>query len=183
MERTPKGRSFCSMDEFIKVAELGKPFALKGEIKAISFTSFPEMRFQKGRKFWAKKKEEEEGVSLTLLHYRSLPNGLLLQFEEIQTPEDANMLKGFSLYMLKKEAPLPDGYIRIEDLKGLKAFDQKGDEIGEVMDTMQNAPTLNLVLKAKDGHRFMVPFIDKKFILSLNLEEKTIVINVIPGLL
>lgn len=171
------------MEDWIKVAELGKPFALKGEIKAISYTSFPEERFQTGRSFLLKKEEEKEGIILTLESFRELPNSLLLLFKEIQSPEEAEKYRGYSLYIKKEEAPLPEGYYRLEDLKGLTVFDQNDEEIGTVIDTMQNAPTLNLVAKAKDGHRFMVPFIDKKFILDIDLEKKTIHINVIPGLL
>ena len=77
------------MEDWIKVAELGKPFALKGEIKAISYTSFPEERFQTGRSFLLKKEEEKEGIILTLESFRELPNSLLLLFKEIQSPEEA----------------------------------------------------------------------------------------------
>ena len=48
---------------------------------------------------------------------------------------------------------------------------------------MQNAPVLNLVVEKKEGGRFTVPFLDKKFVLDLDLESKRIVIQVIPGLL
>lgn len=171
------------MEDWIKVAELGKPFALKGEVKAVSYTSFPEERFQKGRVFLLKRETENEGIYLTLESFRELPNSLLLSFKGIESPEEIEKYRGYSLYIKKEEAPLPEGYYRLEDLKGLTIFDQNNEEIGTVIDTMQNAPTLNLVAKAKDGHRFMVPFIDKKFILDIDLEKKTIHINVIPGLL
>ena len=172
------------MDEWIKVAELGKPFALKGEVKARSLTSFPELRFTKGRKLLARREEDKEGgKELTLRSYRASGNALTFLFEEIRTPEEAESLRGLSLYIRKEEAPVPEGYYRLEDLKGLSCFDQDGNLLGTVVDTMQNAPVLNLVVEKKEGGRFTVPFLDKKFVLDLDLESKRIVIQVIPGLL
>ena len=172
------------MDEWIKVAELGKPFALKGEVKARSLTSFPELRFTKGRKLLAKPEvgKGEERI-LTLRSYRSSGESLTFLFEEIGTPEEASALRGLSLYIRKEEAPLPEGYYRLEDLKGLACYDQDGNLLGKVVDTMQNAPVLNLVVEKEEGGRFTVPFLDKKFILDLDLAQGKIVIQVIPGLL
>ena len=76
------------MNERITVGTLQKPFGLKGEIRAKSMTSFPELRFQKGRHFFLKNpktKEEREVVY-------QYEDGLKAFIEEVnQDPVDASI--------------------------------------------------------------------------------------------
>ena len=46
--------------ETIRVAEIRKTFGLKGEVLCYSLTSFPALRFKKGRTFYLTKEGSEE---------------------------------------------------------------------------------------------------------------------------
>ena len=172
------------MDEWIKVAELGKPFALKGEVKARSLTSFPELRFTKGRKLLARQEEAKEGgKELTLRSYRASGNALTFLFEEIRTPEEAESLRGLSLYIRKEEAPVPEGYYRLEDLKGLIVKNDLGYILGKIDDVLTYSKVPSIKAVREGGKPFYFPFLMDDFISKIDLEKKEMIIHEVPGML
>ncbi|MGN1262174.1 MAG: ribosome maturation factor RimM [Candidatus Enteromonas sp.] len=168
--------------ETITVARLLKPFALRGEIHAISLTEFPKDRFKKGRTFYAVK-DGMTPIPLTLKSVRGQGDAYLFSFEEIHSVEEAETLKGADLNMNKDEASLPDGYFRYADLIGCKAYDEEGNLLGEVLSVAEFAPTKNLKIKRADnGKPFYVPFIEA-FVKTIDVEAKRIEIHVVEGML
>lgn len=168
--------------ETITVARLLKPFALRGEIHAISLTEFPKDRFKKGRSFFAVKAGMDP-IPLTLKSARGQGDAYLFAFEEIHSVEEAETLKGCDLNMNKEEAPLPEGYFRFADLIGCQAFDEAGNLLGVVLSVTEFAPTKNLNIKRADnGKPFYVPFIDA-FVKTIDVEKKRIEIHVVEGML
>ena len=168
--------------EQLLLARITKPLGLKGEVRAFCLTSFPKQRFKKGNVFTLTNPKTKQSQSLTLASYRLQGDVLILSFKEIQSVEEAETLRGYEVSMDKDEAPLPEGYYRFEDLKGLKAIDDEGKEIGQVIDVTAYAPTKNLKLKSCEGKVFYVPFIDV-FVGDIDLEKKTVVIHVVEGML
>ena len=168
--------------EPLLLARITKPLGLKGEVRAFCLTSFPKDRFKKGRSYTLVNPKTKEEKVLTLSSYRLQGDVLILLFKEVQSVEEADLLRGYEVVMDKEDAPLPDGYYRFEDLKGLKAIDDQGKEIGSVIDVTAYAPTKNLKLKSLEGKTFYVPFIDV-FVGEIDLEKKTMVIHVVEGML
>lgn len=167
--------------EYITIAQLSKPFGLKGEIRAFSMTSFPEERFQKGRKVYARK-EGRETIPLTIERARIQGDALILLFAEFHSVEEVEGLKTYYLDMDKAEANIPEGYYRFSDLIGCKAMDEEGNELGEVISVTSYAPTKNLKIKKNDGKVFYVPFLDQ-FVPTVDLAAKKVIIHVIEGML
>ena len=167
--------------EYITIAQLSKPFGLKGEIRAFSMTSFPEERFRKGQKVYARK-EGKETIPLTIERVRMQGDALILLFAECHSVEEVEGLKTYYLDMDKAEADIPEGYYRFADLIGCKAMDEEGNELGEVLSVTSYAPTKNLKIKKADGKSFYVPFLDQ-FVPTVDIEKKIIVIHVIEGML
>ena len=66
----------------------------------------------------------------------------------------------------------------------MKAFDATTAEpIGEIIDVVAYSKTPNLKLKETNGKIAYIPFVMETFVESLDLENKTIHIEVMPGLL
>ena len=168
--------------ELITVATIGKPFGLKGQVHAFSLTSFPDLRFKKGRKYFISKDGTDTSTQMTLNHVSIKGESLILGFKELANPEEAKAYLGYSVNMDKADAPLPEGYVRYGELVGFKAIDDGGKEIGTLLDVIENATTPSLKFKGVDGKTFYVPFIDV-FVGDINHERKTILIHVVEGML
>ena len=167
---------------YVSIASLRKPFGLKGQIHAVSLTSFASLRFKKGRTYTLSDKEGKPVREVTLNHYSAKGDDLILGFKEIATPEEAAALLGFTLDLPKDEAPLPEGYVRYDEIVGYKGVDDDGKEIGTLLSVVEYSPTPNLKFKGADGKTFYVPFIDQ-FVGDIDHEKKIIPIHVVEGML
>lgn len=168
--------------DYITIATLAKPFGLKGEIYAYSLTEFPEERFKKGQRVFARSKNAEP-LPLTIKSCRYKGDQLILSFEEITSIEGVEGLKGMTLDMDKEEATLPEGYFRFSDLMECSVYDEQGNLLGKVESLTSYSPTKNLkIKKASDGKCFYVPFIDA-YVPKVDLKRKEIVLHVVEGML
>ena len=162
------------------IGKLGKCFGLKGEVRLILLTSFPELRFCKGRKLSIS--NGKEAVEATVKALRLTEKGYLISFEEMPSINEVEPYVGFSLFMDKKEAPLPEGNYRYGDLIGMEVFSKFGESLGKVKDVLDYAPKKTLRVEREGKTDFFVPFVDE-FVLDIDVENKKMTIRVIPGLL
>lgn len=167
---------------YVSIASLRKPFGLKGQIHAVSLTSFASLRFKKGRTYTLSDKEGKPVREVTLNHYSAKGDELVLGFQEITTPEEAAELLGYTLDLPYEDAPLPEGYVRYDEILGYKGVDDEGNEIGTLIDVVEYSPTPNLKFKAPSGKTFYVPFIDA-FVGDIDHAKKTIPVHVVEGML
>lgn len=78
--------------------------------------------------------------------------------------------------------PLAEGEYYFFQLKGLKAIDPQGNELGTVV-RMEASAAQNLIrLKKPDGKQALIPYIDV-FVKQVDLQAKTITLDLIEGLL
>lgn len=167
--------------QYVTIAKLGKPFGLKGQVHAFSLTSFPQLRFKKGRTYVLQDLKGKE-TTVTLTSFSIKGDALVLGFAEIPTPEEASAFYGQTLNLDKEQAPMPEGYVRYDEIVGFNAIDDAGKKLGSLLDVLENAPTPSLKFKSVDGKVFYVPFIDA-FVGEIDYQEKTIRIHVVEGML
>jgi 16S rRNA processing protein RimM len=168
--------------DLIKLAEIGKTVGLKGQVRCYCLTDFPEERFKRGSKLFVL---SGDGTSLpvTVNFFRDERRFVVLGFKEWPTIEEAELHLHSSLMIEREKAPLPAGYYRLEELKGLEVIDEAGQKLGFIKDVLSCAPTKTLRVGREGASDFFVPFIMETFILSIDLSTKKITIKVIPGLL
>ena len=83
----------------------------------------------------------------------------------------------------KENAPIPEGYIRFQDIMGFKAIDKETRAVlGTIIDVLSYSPTKNLRVKKENGRTFTVPFVGQ-FVGDIDFENKTVEIIVVEGLL
>lgn len=162
------------------IGKLGKCFGLKGEMRLTLLTSFPELRFCKGRKLAIS--NGKEAIEATVKSLRLTEKGYLIGFEEMPSINEAEPYVGFSLFMDKEEAPLPEGNYRYSDLIGMEVYSESGELLGKVKDVLDYAPKKTLRVERESKADFFVPFVDE-FVREIDLEGKKMTIQVIPGLL
>ena len=166
--------------EFVRLGHIRKPFGVKGELTCFSMTEFAKERFKKGTTLSLLNEKTGERKEVTLKSFRDSGSYYFLGFEGIDTPEQAEELRGLYVEIDKEHAPIPEGYIRFQDLMGCKAINKDTKEVlGTIVDVLSYSPTKNLRVKRENGKTFTVPFV-KQFI---DLENKTVEIEVVEGLL
>lgn len=160
--------------DFIYIGEIVNTHGIKGEVRLLSDFEYKKQAFVVGRKIYIGKKKEE----VTVKSYRIHKGYDMFTFEGIVDINDVLIYKGEKAY-IKREDVRIDGYFK-EDLIGLTAYN-KDKKIGTVTMIMQNKAHDILVLKDEEK-KYMIPYVDE-FISDINLDKKTIQIEVVEGLL
>lgn len=160
----------------IEVMKIVNTHGVKGEMKALYYADSP-MFFKKVPYLYDKKDNKFHITSV-----KEHKGALLISVEGVEDMSAAERLKNVSLYAKREDfPPLPKGEYYLIDLIGLIACTVGGEEIGEVVDVLEQAAQ-NLLVVKKGEKEFLIPKCDA-FVDKIDLDEKKIYITPIEGLL
>ena len=165
--------------EYLTLGKIIDTFSLDGSVKILSSTTNQDIRYKKGNKVFIS--ENDEMKELTIVSYRRSSNFDIVKFQEITNVDEALLLKGKELLVIKNINDLKEGYYFYSDLKGCIIV-ADGKKLGKVIEVEEFPSQLTLRCKADNGKAFFVPFV-KAFIKSVDIESKEIEINFMEGLL
>mgnify|MGYP003324792488 CR=1 FL=1 len=169
--------------EYVRIGHIINTFGLKGDLKVFVMTDFRKQRFHSRAKLYFFDEKSGKRVEFETVGYKDQGDIINLRVKEINSIDEAEQFKNWFIEIDKEEATLPEGYVRLEDLKGCSIIDSKtNDVIGTVIDVQTFSPTPNLKIKSASNKIFYVPFVDK-FIIEKNIEEKFIKIEVVEGMI
>ncbi len=126
----------------------------------------------------------EEGRALTVDESHDVsPKGLLLRFEEIESREAAEELRGEVLHVLSSERrELVESEFWPEQLEGLAVVSVEGTRLGVVRGVVSGAHQDRLVIELLDRRIVEVPFVDA-LVPHVSVAEGTLTLVPIEGLL
>lgn len=128
--------------------------------------------------------ENESGTKqeFNVLRAKKHKNIFVFTIEGIDDMDVAESLSGLSVYLPNFDfIELQENEYLYHDLEGLTAYTNNGDLVGKVDHVIRGGNDI-LVIKDENGKEIMVPFADE-LVPEVNLQEKTITINAIDGLI
>ena len=162
------------------VGKVLKPRGLKGEVKAEIITSFPE-HFKRLKTLSVK--TDSEWRTYTLSGAKLSSGYVFLKFAEIQSLENAELLRNAELYIEQEQlTDLSEAEYYIHDLVGLQVFDENERRIGELIEVESYPASDVYVVKTPDGKCHMIPAI-KEVIKQVDIKSSRMTIHVMEGLL
>ena len=165
--------------EYLTLGKIIDTFSLDGSVKVLSSTTNQEIRYKKGNKVFISNSGEMK--EFTVLSYRKSSNCDIVKFQEITNVEEATLLKGKEILVIKDSNDLKEGYYFYSDLKGCTII-ADGKKLGKVIEVEEFPAQLTLRCKSSDGKSFFIPFV-KAFIKSVDINKKEIEINYMEGIL
>jgi len=163
---------------YLSVGFLRRPHGVLGEIVMDLHTDFPE-RMKAGRKLFV----GEEYKPMTLTNVRPHQLGLLVKFENIETPEDAGIYRNQWVYIKAKDAPpLPEGKIYQYELIGFKVVDENANSLGELAEILETGANDVYVVRDDSGKEILLPNIPS-VILDLDAGARLMRVHLLEGLI
>lgn len=163
----------------LQVARIGKPHGIRGEVTVQVLTDAPGDRFVPGTQFVV---EPASAGPLTVESARWNKDILLLAFEEIETRNEAETLRGAKLFIETEELEDEDddeGWYEHE-LVGLDVR-VGGNVVGKVS-ALHTLPVQDLiVVTSNEGKEILVPFVEP-IVPEVNVGEGFILVTPPPGL-
>ena len=166
----------------IAIGRIINTHGLKGEVKIESWSDFDDERYHPGSIVYLAMDDKEK--EMTMASYRRHKGFPLVSFAGYSDINMVECFRGCEILIEETErAVLAEGEYYFDDLIGLKAFDEEGRELGEIIDVEPTRGAQNNLRLAKlEGGQALIPFVPA-FIVSVDMDAGIIVIHVIEGLL
>ena len=163
---------------YLAVGLLRKPHGVHGDILVTLMTDFPE-RLRPGTYVYFG--DEKREVKIT--RRRPHNDGLILGFEGVALPEQAAKYTGKTIFVRAEDRPLlPEGEYYHHQIVGLNVTDDTGRMLGVVTEILETGANDVYVVVDESGREVLIPAL-KEVLLEINLEQKSMQVHLLPGLI
>lgn len=168
------------MEDMLRVGVITSTHGIKGEVKVFPTTDDPK-RFEDLK--YVIIDEGRNKTELKIGGVKYFKQYVILKFKEIDDINDVMKYVKKDLWIYRRDAvPCGENENYICDLIGLTAVTEEGEELGIVDDVILTAANDVYQVRRKDGGKLLIPAI-RQCILNVNLEEKTMTVHLLDGLL
>ncbi|MCL6452992.1 MAG: ribosome maturation factor RimM [Alicyclobacillus sp.] len=156
---------------------------LRGEVRVISKTDFPERRFRRGQRLRTRPAVGEDGW-LTVQTARRHKQFWLVAFSGYDRIDMVEKWRGVELCVAEADLmPLPAYTYYIHQLVGLRVVADDGREVGVLTDVLQpGANDVYVVRGPLQADEVLIPAI-ADCVLDVSLETGVMTVHLLPGLL
>ncbi len=167
---------------YISIGRIINTHGLKGEAKIDCWSDFPEQRF--GGSYPVYVKEGEQYVPLYPVRFRMHKGFPLVVFRGLENINLIEPYRNKELFVDEEDREeLDDGEFYMDDLIGMKVYDEDRVLIGTVIAVEETNGANNYLRVEREGRKdALIPWVDR-FIVDVDPEAMIIVIHVIEGLL
>lgn len=165
------------------VGKIVNTHGIRGEVKVLLQTDFPEERFHPGSELLLTHPERPNQLAVKVQAVRPHKHMLLVQFEGYTTMNDAEQLKGWQIkvgeeYLLDLEE---DEYY-YHEIIGCSVLTDEGETLGKVTEILSPGANDVWVVQRPQGKPVYIPYIHD-VVLDVNVDEKTVRIHPMEGLI
>lgn len=170
------------MTEWQYVGKIVNTRGIKGEVKVISVTDFPEERFATGAILYVHKENAPDYFPLSVAGYSRRDPFDCLIFKECQSIDEAEKLKGSSLFVSREQlSELEDGDFYYYQIVGAEVYTEDGKRLGRIKEIL--SPGANDVWVVDGGGKeILIPYI-KDVVRHVDVHAKRVTVHLIPGLI
>ena len=179
--------------EYAIVGLIRKAQGIRGEVVIEPLTDKPDVVFASGSRVFAGTADgdlaivrdvrgAEETPTLTVAGSKPFKKGLIVQFEELQDRDSAELWRGrYLLAPFSELPPLQEDQVYLHDLIGMSVVSVTGERLG-VVTTFYELPQGIMLDVRTDRDSVMIPY-RPEIVVRTDIAARTIVLNDIPGLL
>lgn len=169
-----------TMAELYTVGKIVNTHGIRGELKVVPVTDFPEQRFAAGSQLVI---EAKEPVTVTVQAARKQKNTYLIKLKEFDDINDVERFKGLALGVAEADVQeLAEGEYYYHDIIGLTVIDQSGKTLGQVSEILSPGANDVWVIPRAGKPDILLPFL-KSVVLTIDLGAKVAHVEVPEGLI
>ena len=166
--------------KLIEVGRIINTHGLKGEVKVLPFSDEP-LRFKNYKTVFVKGTNYERQHSVTSV--KTVKNVAVLKFEEVQSIEEAETLKGYLVYIEESVIPvLEEDSFYVKDLIDCSVFNEIGELLGTLKEVISTGSNDVYVVERIEKPNLLVPAL-KSVVLRVDISQKRVEVQLPKGLL
>ncbi|MBQ7794485.1 MAG: 16S rRNA processing protein RimM [Clostridia bacterium] len=161
----------------LEVGKIVNTHGLRGEVKVVPWTDYPEVFEDIKTVFTA------DGKEFNIKGIKYQKSNIILRFAEITDIDEAEKLKGKTVFAERNAlGELPEGVYYVADLIGLKVITDEGEELGEISDVLQTGANDIYEVKREGKKALLIPVIES-VVLKVDTDARTVTVHLMEGLL
>jgi len=170
-------------DKLFNVGKVVNTFGVRGDVKILPQTDFPEQRFCKGSVLVLTRPGIQEQRVLEIESARMQKNVYIVHFKGVTSMNEAEKLKGGTLHVTEDQLiDLPQDEFYFHEIIGCVVVTENGEQLGVVSEVLTPGANDVWVVERPKAKPLLIPVIDD-VILNVDVPNKTIRIHVMEGLL
>ena len=168
--------------KLFNVAKIVNTHGIRGELKLVSQTDFPDLRFSRGSQLLLLGPAGEE-LPVTVESGRPQKNVWLVKFHEFSDINVAEKVKGWEVKVSEENlAELEQGDFYYHEIIGCRVFTEEGEELGTVKEILSPGANDVWTVELPNGKELLLPYIDE-VVLKVDVTDKRITVRLMEGLL
>lgn len=165
--------------DLLEVGKIVNTHGLRGEVKVVPWTDYPEV-FEDIETVYIKKKSDYERLDIAGIKYQK--NNLIIRFAQLKDINEAEKYKNRVLYAERASlGELPEGVYYIADLIGLDVVKEDGEKVGVISDVFNTGSNDIYEVKREGQKNLLLPVIDD-VVLNIDVENKKVTVRMMEGL-
>jgi 16S rRNA processing protein RimM len=156
---------------------------IRGEVRVISSTDFPEERYAKGNSLYIFLPQETKSVEVTVSTHRVHKNFDLLTFDGYTNVNDVEKFKGSTIKVPEEQhGELEEGAFYYHEIIGCTIETVDGQKIGKVKEILSTGANDVWIVQRHGEKDVLIPYIED-VVQEIDIENKLITIQLMEGLL
>lgn len=169
-------------EAYLNVGKIVNTHGIRGELKVLPTTDFPELRFAEGSELVIECPATGLRQPVCVERARRHRTTYIVKFRELDDISQAERHKGSLLKVPERHrAPLGEGEYYFHDIIGCRVVDESGGAVGVVTEILQPGANDVWVVERPRGKPILLPYIDE-VVLNVDLAEKTVTVRLMEGL-
>lgn len=171
------------MEKYFNVGKIVNTHGIRGEVRVISRTDFPEERYKIGNTLLLFMPGSKEPEKLIVKSHRTHKNFNLLTFEGFDNVNQVERMRdGILKVPDTQRGKLEEGEFYFQDIIGCTMYTTEGEELGKVIEILTPGANDVWVVKGSKGKELLIPYIED-IVKKVDINEKVIEIEPMEGLL
>lgn len=170
-------------ESLLSVGKIVNTHGIRGELKVLLQTDFPEVRFAPKAKLMMTHPERGEQISVTVAAARPYKQMYIVKFNEFDNINEVEKFKGFELKVSKDNSvELPENEYYFHEIIGCRVVNEVDEEIGVIEEILRPGANDVWVVKLPSRKELLLPVIDD-VVLDVDVKAKLVKIHLMEGLL
>ena len=170
------------MAKYFNVGKIVNTQGIKGEIRVISSTDFPEERFRKGNILYIEVAPNDL-IEVKVSSHRLHKNFHLLTFAGLHNINDVEKYKGKMLKINEDQLnDLDEGEFYYHEIIGCEVFTEDGEKLGTIKEILSPGANDVWVVNRPGEKDLLLPYIEE-VVKEIDVENKKVLVHLMEGLL
>jgi len=169
-------------EKWFQVGKIVNTHGIRGEVRVVSVTDFPDERYKRGNRLYIFQKDKEP-VEVIVKSHRIHKNFDLLSFEGYDSINEVEPFKGSDIKVPESQlGSLDGGEYYFHEIIGCSVYTEDGDELGIINEILTPGANDVWVVKRKGKKDLLIPYIED-VVKHIDVKEKRVIIFPMEGLL